>query len=221
MFVSATLEGRVVIAPDLRKTGKKVPVSNFTVATGQTTWVVAAWSDLAYEVLDKVHEGDHVCVAGTLASSGQFTGADGQTRTRIEVRAQAVALNPAPVAVDLDLTLRGTVATVPDAYEDQGQQVLEVDVRTSRLRRGGDGEADVTYWPVTVAGPELIAHASTWTVGEPVVVVGQARPLSGTEPDVPQVEVWARSVGRDLYPQDLPPTTGQPRTSARRGQTRG
>lgn len=220
MFVSATLEGIVVTVPDLRKTSKRVPVANFAIATQDTTWVVAAWADLATEVLDQVQVRDHVQVTGTFADSGQFVGSDGITRTRIEVRAQSVAPNPAEVEQPAVLTLRGTVATEPDTYtDDDGRQLLEVDVRTSRIRRGEDArEADITFWPVTIEHPELIAQASAWRVGDPVVVTGHARPLVDPPPETPQVEVWARSAGRDLYSQDLPLTTAAPRpTRSRRG----
>lgn len=219
MFVSATLVGPVVTKPDIRYTTRGVPVANFAISTHpekatedtMTTWVIAAYASLADEVMANIAEGDSVIVTGTFSASDPFTSADGITRTRIECRAQSVAPALGASVAPAVFALRGTVATVPDLYwEGDGSPgpvdaTVELDVRTSRFKRGDAAqEADVTFWPVTAYGDMAVAMAD-WQVGDSVVVVGEARPLTEVAPDTPQVEILATSAGVDLYPQEAHP----------------
>lgn len=222
MFVSATLEGTVVTAPARKSTRQGVPVANFAVSTKEKTrgpggvyvdgnmitWVVAAYAELAVQVLDTIRLGQSVVVTGSLSASEPFTGSDGIDRLRIEMRAQSVAPNYSDEGQPPVIVLRGAVASTPEL--DYGTPVpqVDVDVRTSRFRRGDVAdEADVTYWPVSAAGA-LAERMAEWKPGDAVVVVGTARPLADPPRGVPQVEIWARSAGPELNTREhhpLPP----------------
>lgn len=218
MFVQTTLVATVVAPPQHNRTNsQRTPITNFAVSTkrkGQnadgmwvdtdvTTWIVHAYGELAVTVLDTCQVGQSYVITGSLYSN-RWTTPEGVARTRIDMRALSIAPNLGEESEPVRLSIRGTVAEVPEEVQDDGPTIAETSVRTSRFKRGRvDEETDITFWPVIATG-SMAERMSDWKVGDDVVVLGEARPVEQPEPDSPQVEVWATIAGRDLAPQKTP-----------------
>jgi single-strand DNA-binding protein len=101
------ITGNITADPELRALPSGTPVATFTVADtprhqdqntsewkdGETLFQrVAAWNDLAHNVAESLHRGDHVTVTGRLVSKS-YTAEGGEKRTYTEIRADDVAVS--------------------------------------------------------------------------------------------------------------------------------
>jgi single-strand DNA-binding protein len=99
-----TIEGNLGADPELRFTPSGAAVANFRVACterrkneqtqqwedGRSIWIsVAAWRELAENVVESLHRGDSVIVTGFLYEE-EFTAREGGTRTALKMDAKNV-----------------------------------------------------------------------------------------------------------------------------------
>ena len=105
-----TITGNITADPELRALPSGTPVATFTVADtprhqdqntgewkdGETLFQrVAAWNDLAHNVAESLHRGDHVTVTGRLVSKS-YTAEGGEKRTSAPTTSRCPCDSPPP-----------------------------------------------------------------------------------------------------------------------------
>lgn len=211
MFVQGTLVGTVVTEPDRQTTSRGKAAVNLAVSTAEAgaddpeaiTWLVTAYGEMAEPVTENLTYGDPVIIHGFFVASS-WRDAEGTERTTILVRAQSVALDLIGRRPEVLLTLRGRVVATPRLGTYENQPLAELEVRTSRYKRGDTSdEADITHWPVA-AGGAAAERVADWRAGDAVMVVGRARPLADPPPNTPLVEIWVEAAGVELAAEPGP-----------------
>lgn len=132
-----TITGYLAADPEIRYTPDGTPVATLTIAdtprtynrtTGQwedgtTLWLRAvAWRDLATNITDTLHKGDHVTATGRLTQR-DYTSRDGQPRHAIELSLDDIAasLARATATITRRPPRTATMQAVPDQTSLQAQ----------------------------------------------------------------------------------------------------